>query len=1333
MRNYIILVLLALPIFLFGQTNSENYLKTSNFQIPTQDGTVGNENDKLESITYYDGLGRPKQQLSTRAGGQQQDIILPIEYDNLGRQVKDYLPYVNQGQSPGESSLAYRLNTAIIDVLPQYYQNKYPSDFENEVNPYNEKLLERSPLSRPLKQGAPGEDWMVNETGDDHTIKFGYLTNTLDVSDADMDNVRSFGVFHPMNNTQQTLLTDQGFYTQGTLYKNTIKDENWSSTQTFEKDHTTEEFKDKNGLVILKRCYNSDNGIGNERHETYYIYDDFGNLTYVLPPTASKEASISPVLLDNLCYQYRYDHRNRLVEKKIPGKGWEYIIYDKLDRPVLTQDANLRSGSKWLFTKYDVFGRVVYTGTFITSDDIEDIKQMVYESSPVYESRTRIAHNYQGTSIYYTADVYPEGDENIEILTVNYYDDYNIGSQITLNPANGSGVWEGMSISTKVKGLPTTSRVRVLGTDDWITSATYYDEKGRAWETHVKNDYLETQDWMLSKLDFVGNVEKTRSMHIKDGTTITTVDDFTYDNVNRLLTHTQKIDNQEQEIIVSNTYDELGQLESKGVGGKISQSRLQEVEYKYNVRGWLKQINNPESLGNDLFSFKINYNTTELGGSNTPLFNGNISETIWRTANDVSNTSQITRGYAYNYDALNRIKKGDYAYRNGTGVFDFMGKYEMGIGSYDQNGNIMSLNREVRKTGYQVDDQYAYQYSGNQLTNIAITDSNNFEETREYSYDGNGNLVFEYREYDGGDNGEEEREINYNHLNLPTLVTIFKEGTDPYGDQGNQIEIDGNITYVYDAVGTKIRKQVDDGDAVYVIDYAGNFIYENDKLTFFSHPEGYIEPSPTGYNYTYQYKDHLGNIRLAYKSNGNIAIHQEDDFTSNTSDWSNPWNGGSITNTNQELNINLLNKWNGTNKAVNITPNEPIHIAFDFDKGSMEKTSLIIKERINGVWESNANRDVFLLQDGHFETHLTLTGDYISIRFEKGNDTDDGTLTTCYVDNFKFNQNNVELLEENNYYPFGLKHKGYNDIVSANANGVASKFKYNGMELEESQGVDWYEMDMRQYDPAIARWTAIDPVTHYSMSPYNAFDNNPVFWADPSGADSQTLDEWAAEKQAEWDALDNGASYSDIWGSGKKLNQSKSNVEPSPKIENNNLVQRLPGGIDFVNTKSKEEKDAFLADVIEWFGFVKKYGSRMNIHPGSVINFYAMPNEKNKETGGEKLADILGDMAGGNSADSNNYVVLTEGKNSVRIGYWEHTKNFPNLYSASVIDFQDDIDEANKTFRISIRANARENGPGHAIIYMYFTGENKDLYNKIEKEINAYKYKSAKMIPYKKQ
>ncbi len=64
-------------------------------------------------------------------------------------------------------------------------------------------------------------------------------------------------------------------------------------------------------------------------------------------------------------------------------------------------------------------------------------------------------------------------------------------------------------------------------------------------------------------------------------------------------------------------------------------------------------------------------------------------------------------------------------------------------------------------------------------------------------------------------------------------------------------------------------------------------------------------------------------------------------------------------------------------------------------------------------------------------------------------------------------------------------------------------YKYNGKEWQDEFGLNMYDMDMRMYDPAIARWVVMDPVIHHSMSPYNAFDNNPVFWADPSGADGE--------------------------------------------------------------------------------------------------------------------------------------------------------------------------------------------------------------------------------------
>ena len=59
------------------------------------------------------------------------------------------------------------------------------------------------------------------------------------------------------------------------------------------------------------------------------------------------------------------------------------------------------------------------------------------------------------------------------------------------------------------------------------------------------------------------------------------------------------------------------------------------------------------------------------------------------------------------------------------------------------------------------------------------------------------------------------------------------------------------------------------------------------------------------------------------------------------------------------------------------------------------------------------------------------------------------------------------------------------------------------MELEESLGLNLHEMDVRSYDASLGRFTGIDPVTHHSMSPYVAFDNNPIYFADPSGADAE--------------------------------------------------------------------------------------------------------------------------------------------------------------------------------------------------------------------------------------
>ena len=189
----------------------------------------------------------------------------------------------------------------------------------------------------------------------------------------------------------------------------------------------------------------------------------------------------------------------------------------------------------------------------------------------------------------------------------------------------------------------------------------YYDEKARPIYVYSYNDYLATTETVKSDLDFVGKVKATTSTHKKGaGATLTTIDTYVYDYAGRLLTQKQKINSQVEEFIVDNSYDELGQLKQKGVGGTIYQARLQNVNYTYNIRGWLKGINNESgnkaaiTLGTgDLFGFQINYNDpTDLTKA---MFNGNISQTLWKsTSVNPSPYNPVSNQYTYEYDALNQ-------------------------------------------------------------------------------------------------------------------------------------------------------------------------------------------------------------------------------------------------------------------------------------------------------------------------------------------------------------------------------------------------------------------------------------------------------------------------------------------------------------------------------------------------------------------------------------------------------------------------------------------------------------------------------------------------------
>ena len=321
--------------------------------------------------------------------------------------------------------------------------------------------------------------------------------------------------------------------------------------------------------------------------------------------------------------------------------------------------------------------------------------------------------------------------------------------------------------------------------------------------------------------------------------------------------------------------------------------------------------------------------------------------------------------------------------------------------SYDSNRNIKTLQRygerEDAALTMLIDDlKYGYD-TGNKLLNVTdeevhpsgFNDGNVHTQTNlpDFVYDAAGNLI--------RDRNKKITAITYNHLNQPKEIMVSNE------------TYSGSISYLYDAQGNKLQKQVMEGQALTTTDYLGGFQYLDGKLDFIPHAEGYVKAVNTGgtteYHYVYNYTDHtsttlstgLGNIRLSY------------------------------------------------------------------------------------------GRDP---------------------------ETDE-----------------VAILKENHYYPFGLEHQGYvgnHRVFEPRPEGLVSlvpvrnylddsyRYSFGSKEEQPELGLNWMDFHARNYMPDIVRTMTMDPLAEkfVSLSPYSFLNNNPLSNIDPTGASTIELTGAAAQE-----------------------------------------------------------------------------------------------------------------------------------------------------------------------------------------------------------------------------
>ena len=628
----------------------------------------------VEEVTYFDGIGRPIEEIQRGFGASYNDIVTFHQYDALGREPSQMLPSVGTGTG------------AYVDI--NTYRNKAVSLYDDTV-PYSTTEFESSTLSRPLSVMGAGENW----TDADKKARYQYLANTSS-GELSCWQYKAYGARnnHSLGRTH--------IYSPNQLKVQKVSDEDGNVTLSF--------VDGQDRIILIRKIRNE------EYADTYYVYDNYGNLCYVLSPEASKAWNNGQIdlAINGFGYQYRYDERNRCIAKKLPGADWIYYLYDVNDRLIFTQDGNLRSQGKWLMTLCDAEGRETIRGIYAGN-----ASQLGVDALDMHTAEAS-SGGYQGYVL-----PSPLSPSSISLRSVTYYDDYSKVNTLFSVPANVVGFRE-------IDGLDSTNDSRTQGlmtgrlifSEDGTASSPifyYYDKRGRLIQQRRSDGYTLGQSY-----DFRGLTTATYEEQIANGDTTWIRTSYSYKHnglVDTLLVNTSG-DGVAQMV---HSYDSLNRLKT------IQYEAIKET-YTYNPRGWLTEKNVTRN-NLPLLNLKLRYETPSNSNS-TPQYGGNISEWEW------SRNDSETNMYSFGYDPLARLADSRH-YLNASPSNTLE---EKDI-SYDLNGNMLTMTR-VDESGDE--DDFTYSYSGNQLTSS--------------TYDSNGNMIYD---------AASGLSIEWNHLNLIKKVS----------------------------------------------------------------------------------------------------------------------------------------------------------------------------------------------------------------------------------------------------------------------------------------------------------------------------------------------------------------------------------------------------------------------------------------------------------------------------------------------------------------------------------------------------------------------------------
>ena len=773
---------------------------------------------KAVQRVYDNGLGDVVQEIQSYQGSALPNTVVSHEYDQYRRRTRDWLPVTT-------SDSTFVVGSTVSGLAQSQY---------SDTAPFSRTEYDGFLTVQPSAQYKAGAQWQGN--GRKVAVTYGEYVGAGMFADPD---------------------------TAGFMY--TLSDVKYLRTQTVDEDGCpSAEYTDFHGRLIISET---------SQGRTYYIYNETGDVTYVIPPVLSAyilshygsdsgEIPDTDGMMQKYAYIYRYDRQRHCIYRKLPGCDPVYCIYDRTGACILIQDGNQRPRFEWTYTIPDRFGRPCISGVCS--------KMLSYTAEPLRS--VYVYAEYDGTSVStggYAVHNFALGSQTLH--SAAYYDSYAFIGHHGVPSSLAASTVPGFPIdATLGKGLQTGSATAVIangGVTGYTYSAMYYDSRYNVAQVRSSGSSV-GDDITCTAYSYTGKPLSVKTQHTTPGTGMLEVScTYTYDGADRPDSCTLSVANGGAAATSTLTYgyDPLGRL-SRVTRPFTSAGVSKDVTYTYDLHGWTTGIAT-NSFREELFY---------ADGPGTPCWNGNVSAVRW-----LDGKYNTKRGYKFTYDDAGRLVQAKFG--SGDAVSG-MGAFTESLG-YDPHGNITAITRRGKTSpnSWGVMDDLTLSYDGNRLTGVTEASADydfagSFEYRRangsQYMYDANGSLV--------ADKSRGIAYVTHDNYNNPRRI-YFTDGSQTrytYSAAGEKLLVEHyvaapNVTVPFGAEPDALTQGqvMYDGSTQYLL--GGSLVVKDGLIDRYLFDGGYAKATsvnPTTYTFEFFYynKDHLGNNREVVNAGGTV-------------------------------------------------------------------------------------------------------------------------------------------------------------------------------------------------------------------------------------------------------------------------------------------------------------------------------------------------------------------------------------------------------------------------------------------------------------------------------